>query len=139
MNKLMTLTILFVSLSSTFSGSGSHCAIGVRKLTMPDYPNVARLAQISGDVHLMASITSDGHVEAVNVVDRAPILAKYARRNLLSWAFTCQPNGRKLQVVYHYRLQGRKIYGIVVPTVSLETPNEILIVSNPPLPMPDQG
>ena len=138
MNKQVTLTALLVILAFTSIGRTADCSVGIRKLVVPDYPNVARLAQISGDVHLVATVGGDGRVNEVEVVSGAPILAKYARTNLLSWAYACQPEGGRLQVVYRYRLQGKKIYGTVVPEVSLESPNEILIISNPPLPAANQ-
>jgi Gram-negative bacterial TonB protein C-terminal len=134
MSKQMTLTVVLGILVFASIGRTADCNVGVRRLVMPDYPNVARLAQISGDVHLVARVGADGRVTEVAVVSGAPILARYARANLLSWAYTCQPKGGNVQVLYRYRLQGEKVYGAVAPEVSLESPGEILITSNPPLP-----
>lgn len=126
------LTLLLASLISVHGGDSG--AIGIRRFVSPDYPNVARWAQVSGEVHLLAKVDESGRVEGADVLSGPPLLAKYARQNLLNWCYTKQPIGGKIEVVYHYRLQGRKIYGAVVPTVSLESPTDVVVTSNPPLP-----
>ena len=134
MNKLSVFVLFFVALVSAYSGGGSDCTLGIRKFLSPDYPNVARLAQVSGDVRLLAKLTEDGRVEAADALSGPAILASYARKNLLTWQFTHRPEGQEIQVVYHYRLREPGVYGPVVPLVSLESPSEIMIVSNLPLP-----
>ena len=127
-----SLALFLVSLIPVYGGD--NCDIGIRSFVSPDYPNVARLAQISGEVHLLAKVGEDGRVEGADVLSGPPILAKYAQKNLLTWSFTRRPEHGTIVVVYHYRLQGRRIYGTVIPTVSLESPTQVVITSNPPLP-----
>ncbi len=134
MTRLSVLVLFLVSLASGYCAEGSGCGLGVRKFVSPDYPNVARLAQVSGDVHLMAKLKDDGRVETVDVLSGPPILASYARKNVLRWQFTCRPREGKIEVVYRYRLRRPKVYGQVVPSVSLESPTEVVITSNLPLP-----
>ena len=63
-----------------------------------------------------------------------PALAKYAQKNLLTWCFTKRPEHGKVEVVYYYRLRGPRIYSPIVPIVSLESPTQVVITSNPPMP-----
>ena len=134
MKRLGLLALLFVSLIPVYGGENCDALFGIRTFISPDYPNEARWAQVSGDVRLLAKVSENGRVKAVDVLSGPPILAMYAQKNLLSWRFTSQPKDGKLEVVYHYRLRGPRIYGTVVPSVSLESPMEIVISSNPPLP-----
>jgi hypothetical protein len=134
MKRLGMLVLLLVSLIPLKGGENTDTMLGVRRFISPDYPDVARLAQFSGDVRLLAKVSEDGRVETVDVLSGAPILAKYAQENLLTWHFTNLPKEEKLDVVYHYRLRGPKIHGPVIPSVSLESPTEVVIISNPPLP-----
>lgn len=134
MTRLSVLLLFSVLLISAGSAGGSDCDLGVRKFVSPDYPNVARLAQVSGDVRLVAKLADGGWVETADVLSGPPILASYARKNILTWQFTCRAKEQKIEVVYHYRLRGPKVYGRVVPSVSLASPTEIFIISNPPLP-----
>jgi len=134
MKRLGLLVLFLVALIPLNGGENCNPMLGVRKCVSPDYPNVARLAQISGDVRLLAKVSEDGRVETVDVLSGPPILAKYAQKNLLSWHYTNLPKEEKIEVVYHYRLRGPKIYSPVVPSVSIESPTEVVITSNPPLP-----
>jgi len=116
------------------AGENSERNLGIRKFVSPDYPNVARLAQISGDVHILATVTAQGRVTVADIMSGPPILASYAQKNLLTWEFTVQSQVEKLEIVYRYRLTEPKVYGQVVPSVTLVSPTEVSIVSNFPLP-----
>lgn len=134
MKKLGLLVLLFASLIPAYGWGNCDTVFGVRRFVSPGYPNVAWWAQVSGDVRLLAKVGADGQVESADVLSGTPILAKYAQNNLLNWCFTGQPKGGRLEVVYHYRLQGPKIHGPAVPSVALQSPTEVVIICNPPLP-----
>ena len=137
MTRLSVLVLFLVPLASGHCAGGVGCDLGIRKFVSPDYPNVARLAQVSGDVHLAVKLADDGRVEAVDVRTGPPILASYARKNVLTWQFTCPQKRQEIEVVYRYYLRRPKVYGQVVPSVSLESPTEVVITSNLPLPSGD--
>ncbi len=104
MIKLGGLVLFFVSLISMFTWRASDSGLGIRKFVSPDYPNVARQAQVSGDVRLLAKVAEDGRVETADVLSGPPVLASHAQRNILSWQFTRLPKDQKIEVVYQFRL-----------------------------------
>jgi periplasmic protein TonB len=65
----------------------------------PQYPPIAKLAHISGVVHLRAIIGKDGSVRELEVVDGNPLLAQAARVAVQNWRY--QPtrlNGEPVEV-----------------------------------------
>jgi len=134
MIKLGTGLLFFVSLIRAYAPEGCDSTLAIRRFVSPDYPNVARLAQVSGDVHLRAKVAGDGRVETADVLSGPSILASYARKNVQSWQFTRQPKEQSIEIVYRYRLREPKVYGQAIPSVSLESPTEVVITSNLPFP-----
>jgi len=53
----------------------------------PDYPLLARQMKIQGEVPLMASIASDGHVQSLQVLGGPAILADAAQEAVKQWQF----------------------------------------------------
>ena len=65
----------------------------------PQYPTIAKLAHISGVVHLRAIIGKDGTVRELEVVDGNPLLAQAAKVAVQNWRY--QPtrlNGEPVEV-----------------------------------------
>ena len=65
----------------------------------PQYPTIAKLAHISGVVHLRAVIGKDGTVRELEVVDGNPLLAQAAKVAVQNWRY--QPtrlNGEPVEV-----------------------------------------
>jgi protein TonB len=65
----------------------------------PQYPTIAKLAHISGVVHLRAIIGKDGTVRELEVVDGNPLLAQAAKIAVQNWRY--QPtrlNGEPVEV-----------------------------------------
>jgi protein TonB len=65
----------------------------------PQYPPIAKLAHISGVVHLRAIIGKDGTVRELEVVDGNPLLAQAAKVAVQNWRY--QPtrlNGEPVEV-----------------------------------------
>ena len=56
----------------------------------PDYPLLARQMKIQGEVPLMASIASDGHVQSLQVLGGPAILADAAQEAVKQWRFNKQ-------------------------------------------------
>lgn len=133
MTKPAAVFLFFVCSMHAYARDGCDGILAIRKFISPDYPNVARLAQVSGDVRLRAKVAEDGRVETADVLSGPSILASYARKNVLGWQFTKRPKQQSIEIVYRYRLREPKVYGQVVPSVSLESPTEVVITSNVPL------
>jgi TonB family protein len=63
--------------------SGGHLVHGI----MPKYPKAARHAQLQGSVRLSATITKDGSVKDVIVIEGDPILAAAAAEAVERWRY----------------------------------------------------
>jgi protein TonB len=65
----------------------------------PQYPTIAKLAHISGVVHLRAIIGKDGTVRELEVVDGNPLLAQAAKVAVQNWRYQpTQLNGEPVEV-----------------------------------------
>ena len=77
----------------------------------PDYPNVARAAQIEGDVLLEASVTSEGRVVDVSVVRSVhPLLDEAARKAVLQYGYTPGqrngvPESARIRITVSFRMR----------------------------------
>ena len=65
----------------------------------PQYPPIAKMAHISGTVHLRAIIAKDGTVRELEVVDGNPLLARAALVAVQAWRYRpTQLNGEPVEV-----------------------------------------
>jgi eukaryotic-like serine/threonine-protein kinase len=77
----------------------------------PDYPNVARAAQIEGDVVLQAKVTPEGKVTVVNLVRSVhPLLDEAARRAVLQYEYAPGrrngiPESTNVRITVSFRMQ----------------------------------
>jgi protein TonB len=55
---------------------------------VPQYPDIARRARISGVVRLLAVIGKDGHVQSLRVIDGHPFLREAALNAVKQWVYT---------------------------------------------------
>lgn len=54
---------------------------------MPQYPQIARLARISGTVELLVLIGQDGRVKSVEALSGSPMLAASAKAGVAQWRY----------------------------------------------------
>jgi len=89
--------------------AGMTTRIEVVKRSAPPYPQVARQMRISGNVSLEVTVSADGKVEKVKVVDGHPLLADSAINSVKSWGFRPataqgQPVSATIPVVVRFSL-----------------------------------
>lgn len=66
--------------------SGTQAAKLIKQV-MPVYPPIAKSARISGTVHLMGTISKDGSIRNLQVVDGPPLLVKAALEAVRQWVY----------------------------------------------------
>jgi TonB family protein len=64
----------------------------------PEYPLLARQMKVQGEVPLMASIATDGHVEKLQVLGGPAILADAAQDAVKQWRFKHQPGETQIPI-----------------------------------------
>ncbi len=74
--------------SGGLSPQPSERRVGIQRLLVPDYPAIARLAQVGGDVRLTIMVEPTGKVSAVKSASGLPLLVQHATANILRWSYT---------------------------------------------------
>ncbi len=80
-------------------GGDVQMAMLLRKV-IPEYPNLARSARISGVVHLIGTIGKDGKIQNLQLVSGHPLLARAALEAVRQWVY--KPtllNGNPVEVI----------------------------------------
>lgn len=134
-----TLVIAVISMAA--SGNTNRLASADRDQQHPDlrllhadvpmYPQMARVARVSGSVEVRVTI-SGGLVTSTEVRSGAAVLAHATEDNIKSWRFGESVN-TKLTAKFIYELDRRKPSYGQNPRVELELPFKVIIISAPVL------
>jgi hypothetical protein len=117
--------------SSTFLLGGPLARAAQQELALPMvsfaevplYPPIARVASVSGIVHVV--VTTDGHrVVETHVQDGLKVLSDAAEKNAKSWQFTTHAP-TTFTVTYVYRLVGKLKAQKNNPRVILQLPTDV--------------
>lgn len=87
-----------------------HETLCIRRFVAPEYPWLALIMEVQGDVHLVAEILPDGSVKAVSIQSGAYPLTEAAKDALSRWLFTgchSQRTWCSLNVVFSFVLKGK--------------------------------
>lgn len=63
-------------------------AAKILKRVVPAYPVIAKQAHISGTVRLQATLTKDGRIENLRVIDGPPLLRQAALDAVRQWVYS---------------------------------------------------
>jgi TonB family protein len=132
---MRTLTFVALLLSTALP---SFCQdnLCVLALESPDYPTLARQAQIEGVVEVEVVVAEDGHVISAKPVSGHKLLRQVAQENLKTWTFT-RGSHREFDVTYQFQLQEPKVSYLPVTRVQFDLPNRVTLTTHAPLPIKD--
>ncbi len=85
--KILACSVAVLALGE-LSAAQPRYPVGVQRLLVPDYPAIARLAQVGGDVRLTIMVEPTGKVSAVKSASGLPLLVQHATANILRWSYT---------------------------------------------------
>jgi len=88
-----------------------------------EYPQLARMARLEGEISVNVAIASDGRVDAAVATSGHPLLMREAQENMREWRFT-PGEKRKLQVTYHFKLKKPETAYRPPTTVAFDFPVE---------------
>jgi TonB family protein len=104
----------FFSAQADGTGTGNQNAVIVEparviKQVLPDYPHKAKIARVQGKVLLRATITENGSVEDVEVVEGHPLLIDAAVAAISRWRYEPAklhgvPTRAPLNITVNFRL-----------------------------------
>lgn len=131
-------TLCFLVSQGVCWGADPLC---VRNLVVPEYPRLAVMAGIQGEVKVEVEIGTDGKVSSAKarVPSGAPksaeLLSHAAEKNIMGWIFE-PPIGAKTfplrqTVTYVYRIRGEPVFYPPCPTLVLRPPDHVEIVVPP--------
>jgi outer membrane biosynthesis protein TonB len=72
--------------------------------TLPEYPPLARMAKINGQVAFTATVKSDGHAATPNFLSGHPILQKAVAASVSGWTFPTEAAGQEMQVAIEFKM-----------------------------------
>jgi hypothetical protein len=122
----------FLGSSLAVSQTAGH-ELRVKRIVSVEYPRVARLAYVQGNVELIASISQDGSVLGIRSVSGSPFLVPATRNGLSKWLFTGCSTGSvcEIKIVFSFAiLEGACEYS---PSSQFEAdlPDHVTIKSKP--------
>jgi hypothetical protein len=124
----LRLLVLLCVCAGASQGEGRKPELPVVKAAeVPLYPWLAREARIEGTVQVQ--VTTDGTAVAKMVASGAhAILLNAAQDNLKTWHFYAHKS-QTFTVEFVYKLEPQEVYGPVNPTINLNLPNRVEILS----------
>jgi len=72
----------------------------------PVYPALAMQARVSGDVHLMVQIATDGRVQQIQVISGHPLMVPATLEAVKQWVYAPIPAAGTIQVTVPFRIDG---------------------------------
>lgn len=91
------------------------------------YPQLARMARIQGDVVAVALVGTDGHVVGVpNAPTGHPLLAKAAEENIKTWRFQ-QGVEEEVKVTYHFKIDEKPGPSYSPGTCKFDLPDSVTV------------
>jgi len=122
-------------LAGTLKLAAGQASLRVVSFVAPEYPPLAEVARISGDVSLEVTLNTDGTVTSSKIVSGHPMLQAAARENLMSWKFAALGSksleGESFTVTYQFRFEGESQCGKGPTRVTIESYDQIKVATIP--------
>jgi TonB family protein len=119
-------------------GAQTQPALCPRHIETPVYPQIARMAQLSGKILLAVTIDADGKVQDARVASSetsetfVKLVGSSAINNVRHWTFAKPPTAPYTEtLVYDYQIDRRTSGGGT--TVSFDLPERVTILSDLPI------
>jgi len=109
--------------------------VGLARFVVPRYPPLARLAAITGDVHVGIRIDQQCVVSSLNFRDDGhQLLNQSVFRAMMDkdWLFSCDGQAHEFVLTVRFRLEGKPTNDWAPTEVEMNLPDLILIKTNPP-------
>lgn len=140
MLRLTSYLVLLSFLTEASCFAGQLC---VHDLTVPGYPNLAKMAQIEGRVTVSIEIAADGKVISAKATGGHEVLLRATERSVREWSFW-PPAGVKEfpvrhSITYIYRIVGKPVLEPPPPTVLFHLPDTVEITAQPPELQPNRS
>lgn len=105
----------------------------VRRFVAPEWPPMARMARIEGDVKVHASIEPSGEVSSVEVEYGHGMLKESATSAIRQWTFTPAATTRTVAITVHFAFEEEERNQCQRTLVTARLPYEVEVRTNPPV------
>lgn len=127
--------VFLISLLPTTSFGQSIPEICARHIESPQYPQMARLARISGSVMVRITISPEGAVSEAEGISGPAVLRDYAVQNVRKWVFE-HGKERHVNIQFKFVLQNPALDHSPPPVVTFDLPNYVVVTSSYAIPTP---
>lgn len=124
----MKPALLFLSLVLLCSASNEINQRAILHMEVQTYPQLARGAQIQGEINLDVTVANDGRVVSIQPAAGHPLLADPSSENVKTWIFTKADKETKERITFVYKLGERQSFRPKSFT-TIESPNRIVVIS----------
>jgi TonB family protein len=126
---------IFVAIASLTLNAQTR--LSVASFVAPEYPPLAAVARITGDVTLDIALNENGTVASSRVVSGHPLLQAAAHENSLTWRFEAS-DGKKsgneaFTLTYRFRLSDTVRCERQPTRVTIDSYNLVSILGSPPV------
>src|SRR4051812_43507840 len=95
-------------LATFMYGSTASAQLCIQHIVSPDYPRLARIAQVEGRVTLSVNFDEQGKVASVRASSGPPLLMQPTEENIRQWVLCPRANSSGPMVIsYTYALEGK--------------------------------
>jgi len=132
MTRFVTWLLLFLGSSLAISQTASN-ELRVKRIVSVEYPRIARLAYVQGNVELIASISQDGSVLGIRNVSGSAYLDQAAKDGLTKWLFTGCSSGSlcEIKIVFSFVILEGRCEDSPSSQFEADLPDHVTIKSKP--------
>ena len=137
MKSKLVRTVLLLSATVAFGQRVPDTQPHLKSAGLPQYPPIARLAQIQGEVKVEFVLNSDGEPVSVIAVSGHPMLKAAAEQNVKTWRFELPKDlyrtEWKYDTIFDFKISNDKQpYEDPKLTVTLDSYHYVVVTTNPP-------
>jgi TonB family protein len=119
---------LVVLLLVNCASAAENCVSHAESL---EYPQIARLARIEGEVVLDIKVAQDGKVLTAKAVSGHQMLKRAAEENIRKWVFDSKTT-TDLRFTYVFKLELPEVNYLPPPKMILDLPEKVTVISRVP-------
>ena len=131
--RLKSWEIWFFLVAGTLRLAAGQTSLNVISYVGPEYPPLAAMARIYGDVVVEVTLNQDGSVLSSKTVSGHPLLQVAARESSMTLKFAAADGkalaGEHFTLTYEFRLEGKPPCGIGPTRVTIESYDRVKVAT----------
>jgi len=133
---LLICAFFFTLLPGAPESQGQEAAVILPDIVkLAEYPPVARWSRLEGTATVRCVLDRAGAVVSAIPTQGPEVLAKHSAENARAWKFSIRDSKSDrftVDLIYEYRLKGPESHRPQDESVTIQYPNRVIVVTNPP-------